>query len=59
MKNLMKSAVAMVAAVVLVMGFFTVQNVSAENSWKPNKPINLVVPWGAGGATDAVWLWLH
>lgn len=54
MKNLIKSAVAMVAAVVLVMGFFTVQNVSAENSWKPNKPINLVVPWGAGGATDGV-----
>lgn len=54
MKNLMKSAVAMVAAVVLVMGFFIVQNVSAENSWKPNKPINLVVPWGAGGATDGV-----
>ena len=21
-------------------------------SWKPNKPINLIVPWGAGGATD-------
>lgn len=54
MKNLMKSAVVMVTAVVLVMGFFSVQTVSAENSWKPNKPINLVVPWGAGGATDGV-----
>ncbi len=24
----------------------------AENEWKPNKPINLIVPWGAGGSTD-------
>ena len=21
--------------------------------WKPNKPINLIVPWAAGGSTDA------
>ncbi|MDA1118533.1 MAG: hypothetical protein O2979_11150 [Proteobacteria bacterium] len=22
--------------------------------WKPNKPITIIVPWGAGGATDQV-----
>lgn len=35
-------------------GTIGVQNLSAEDGWKPNKPINLVVPWGAGGATDGV-----
>jgi tripartite-type tricarboxylate transporter receptor subunit TctC len=54
MKHLIKSAVVLVAAVSGAVGIFTVQTVSAENSWKPEKPINLVVPWGAGGATDGV-----
>lgn len=54
MKNLIKTAIVMVAAVSVSIGVFTVQSVSAENSWKPDKPINLVVPWGAGGATDGV-----
>ncbi len=31
-----------------------VSDLSAENMWKPEKPVNLVVPWGAGGATDGV-----
>lgn len=46
MKNLIKTAIVMVAAVSVSIGVFTVQSVSAENSWKPDKPINLVVPWG-------------
>lgn len=54
MKHLIKSAVVMAAAVSVAVGIFTVHTVSAENSWKPEKPINLVVPWGAGGATDGV-----
>ena len=54
MKHLIKSAVVLVAAVSVVVGIFTVQTVSAEKSWKPAKPINLIVPWGAGGATDGV-----
>ena len=54
MKHLIKSAVVLAAAVSVAVGIFTVQTVSAENSWKPEKPINLVVPWGAGGATDGV-----
>ena len=25
---------------------------AAEGGWKPSKPINIIVPWGAGGSTD-------
>ena len=38
----------------LMISALSVTDVSAENTWKPNKPVNLVVPWGAGGATDGV-----
>jgi tripartite-type tricarboxylate transporter receptor subunit TctC len=27
---------------------------TAHAQWKPNKPINLIVPWAAGGSTDQV-----
>lgn len=27
---------------------------SANAEWKPNKPINIIVPWSAGGSTDQV-----
>ena len=54
MKHLITSVVVLAAAVSVAVGVFTVQTVSADNSWKPEKPINLVVPWGAGGATDGV-----
>ena len=36
--------------VFLVLGAFTV---SAQD-WKPTKPIQIVVPWGAGGSTDQI-----
>ena len=26
----------------------------AQQAWQPNKPINLIVPWAAGGSTDQV-----
>ena len=26
----------------------------AAAQWKPSKPINIIVPWAAGGATDQV-----
>ena len=38
----------------LLMSGLWVADLSAENMWKPDKPVNLVVPWGAGGATDGV-----
>jgi tripartite-type tricarboxylate transporter receptor subunit TctC len=54
MKRLITSAIVLLAAVSVAVGVFTVQTVSAQSSWKPEKPINLIVPWGAGGATDGV-----
>ena len=36
--------------VFLVLGAFTV---SAQD-WKPTKPIQVIVPWGAGGSTDQI-----
>ncbi len=27
---------------------------AAAQEWKPDRPINIIVPWGAGGATDQV-----
>ena len=38
----------------LLMSGLGASDLSAENMWKPDKPVNLVVPWGAGGATDGV-----
>ncbi|HEY9054498.1 MAG TPA: tripartite tricarboxylate transporter substrate binding protein, partial [Rectinemataceae bacterium] len=26
----------------------------AQATWKPNKPITIIVPWGAGGSTDQI-----
>jgi len=28
------------------------QKQAADGDWKPNKPIHIIVPWGAGGSTD-------
>ena len=28
--------------------------VSAQPTWKPSKPITIIVPWGAGGSTDQI-----
>ena len=36
--------------VFLVLGAFTL---SAQD-WKPTKPIQIIVPWGAGGSTDQI-----
>lgn len=29
-------------------------SLAAAQEWKPDRPINLIVPWGAGGSTDQV-----
>jgi putative tricarboxylic transport membrane protein len=34
--------------------FITSFLVTAHAQWKPTKPINIIVPWAAGGATDQV-----
>jgi tripartite-type tricarboxylate transporter receptor subunit TctC len=30
------------------------QKQTADGGWKPNKPIHIIVPWGAGGSTDQI-----
>lgn len=56
MRNLMKLLVVAGVTSGLAVGVLSVNMASAASgeSWKPNKPINLIVPWGAGGATDGV-----
>ena len=54
MRSVTKFFTALAVTSGLVVGLLSVGDVSAENAWKPNKPVNLVVPWGAGGATDGV-----
>jgi tripartite-type tricarboxylate transporter receptor subunit TctC len=33
---------------------FVFSGIGHAQTWKPEKPINLIVPWGAGGSTDQV-----
>ncbi len=46
MKKLLIAAAALAA--------LTVPVYAGDYSWKPDKPITIIVPWGAGGATDQV-----
>ena len=41
-------------AIVLLLLCVAVSGMFAQATWKPNKPITLVVPWGAGGSTDQI-----
>ena len=39
----------------VLFGFFILSYlITANSQWKPTKPINIIVPWAAGGATDQV-----
>ncbi len=46
MKNIRLIAVMIVVSLVVLAGGL-LQEAAAQ--WKPEKPINLIVPWGAGG----------
>lgn len=53
----MKKALFLLLSLSLVAGFAFAEGASEEAAaddgmWKPEKPINLIVPWGAGGSTD-------
>ena len=49
----MKKANCIVVIVALSI-ILSVPLASTAGSWKPAKPIKLIVPWGAGGSTDQV-----
>ena len=40
--------------ILVMVSFFIFSGFSNAQTWKPEKPINLVVPWAAGGSTDQV-----
>ena len=44
----------LVLGVVLPGAFLVLAMSGQAQTWKPEKPINLIVPWGAGGSTDQV-----
>ena len=48
MKNITK------IATIAVAGLVALPAVAQDYSWKPDRPINIVVPWSAGGSTDQV-----
>ncbi|SDQ16954.1 tripartite tricarboxylate transporter substrate binding protein [Pseudovibrio sp. Tun.PSC04-5.I4] len=41
-------------AIVFSLAALATTSMAGAAEWKPEKPINLIVPWGAGGATDLV-----
>lgn len=48
----MKAIATMIGATALA--FSASAALAQEHSWKPDRPITIIVPWGAGGATDQV-----
>lgn len=38
--------------VLVMVGALILGSVAQAQEWKPNKPIRIIVPWGAGGSTD-------
>jgi tripartite-type tricarboxylate transporter receptor subunit TctC len=55
MKRLMLSVLLVALLVAPTFATGTAEPAAAAQegySWQPNKPINLIVPWGAGGSTD-------
>jgi tripartite-type tricarboxylate transporter receptor subunit TctC len=42
------------AAVLAFAALATSSVIAAEYSWKPTKPVTIIVPWSAGGSTDSV-----
>eukprot|EP01041_Mallomonas_annulata_P029634 gene29634-biopygen22164 len=44
----------LIQAIALGLALGTGASAMAQATWKPTKPINLIVPWAAGGPTDVV-----
>ncbi|NOZ32906.1 MAG: tripartite tricarboxylate transporter substrate binding protein [Alphaproteobacteria bacterium] len=43
-----------ITSLVAATALATVPVVAQEYSWKPDKPVTIIVPWSAGGSTDSV-----
>ena len=51
MKRFVPSVAAVLAVIGMIAGSATAQS---DYSWQPDRPINIIVPWAAGGSTDQV-----
>ena len=40
------------AVIGCAVGLFSTAAVAQDYSWKPDRPVNIIVPWAAGGSTD-------
>ena len=45
---------ALAAALATVLAVVVMPNAAAQATWKPTRPITIIVPWAAGGSTDQV-----
>ena len=53
MKRLSLVLVMLALGAAAIMAAGSVQETESDG-WRPNKPVTIVVPWGAGGSTDQV-----
>ena len=44
----------LIQAIALGLALGSGASAMAQANWKPTKPINLIVPWAAGGSTDQI-----
>ena len=44
----------LIQTIALGLALGTCASAMAQATWKPTKPINLIVPWAAGGSTDQI-----
>ena len=49
---MLKKSVFLTICLILIFSFAI--TLDAQELWKPTKPITLIVPWSAGGATDQI-----
>ena len=54
MKQSLRTVLASGSALLTLGTGMTFAQMAQAQEWKPDRPINLIVPWGAGGSTDQV-----
>ena len=54
LKSLLAVAAGFALAGAAILSFTLAGPALAQATWKPNKPITIIVPWAAGGSTDQV-----
>src|SRR5262245_63722942 len=52
MRRSLSTSPLLAALIGCVVGLFDTAAAAQEYSWKPDRPVNIIVPWAAGGSTD-------